>query len=271
MDYLTLTVKRKSDYYFDKMMSSFLNTTTSNDDVLHLFVGDDGENKHLIPYKNHPRFIFHHPHTSEFTMIRSLSSQRRMNSHTDEYAIIKNLSSQKRMNWNYQRCLSFQNDKHPLVIWEDDIEFCVNWQKHLERIVADITRKYGEDFILGLMTSKPIPKTELGYSVCKNGTYDSIPVEILFFSSQGIYWPYKMRLQFADYLEKLQFSPAEYPKNWSGNDSMYDELLAKYITKKDIKAFVCIPCLCNHLGSTCCSWGNRMPKITAPIEWDPNY
>ena len=252
MDYLTLTIKRKSDYYFDTMMSSFLNTV-KNDDVLHLFIGDDGENEHLRPYKDHPRFVFHQPHTDEYDMV------------------VRNLSPQRKMNWNYQRCLSFQNDENPVVIWEDDIEFCVNWQKYLKRIVADITQKYGEDFILGLMTSKPIPKTELGYSACKNGTYDGIPVEIYFFSCQGIYWPYRMRLQFADYLEELQSSSAEYPKNWAGNDSMYDELLAKYIIARNIKAFVCIPCLCNHLGSTCCSWGDRMPKIVAPIEWNPNY
>lgn len=148
---------------------------------------------------------------------------------------IKDRPTLHRATWNYYRCLT-----HPIagargtLILEDDIRFARGWRSRLDCTLKVLEERYGSEFVLALYAAV--------FSDRKRRQQGRLYVEYPydnFIGTQGIYYPAKVRLDFAKYL-KVHGVVA--------NETHYDLLLRKYLIQSGVPLLATAPCLIQHIG-----------------------
>jgi hypothetical protein len=162
----------------------------------------------------------------------------------EEWEYFQHCRVHHRACWNYWRSLTL-GSRTPsckgLVVFEDDVIPARGWESRFHGTVNQIEAIYNGPFVLALYTALNIspPSDAQTY-------YVRYPVPV-FYGTQAMYYPEKVRIEFADYLKR------------HGVDSMrlpYDLLLRMYLWKERIPLFVTIPCLFQHVGEISTGLGN---------------
>ncbi len=179
------------------------------------------------------------------------------------WAWIKNNSLRHRATWNYHRCLmqSSGGERGTLVL-EDDVRFACGWRRRLDTTIAALEDRFGSRFVLTIYAPWKYRQKE-------SHLYAEYPREN-FTGTQGVYYPAKMRQEFAKYLKV---------KGVIGNKNHYDYLLRDFLIQEDIPLFATSPSLIQHMGRNTTGLGvwHEAPGFvedvtqepTGPIEREP--
>ena len=146
--------------------------------------------------------------------------------------------------WNYWRSLTL-GIRTPsckgLVVFEDDVIPARGWESRFHDTVDQIEAVYKGPFALALYTAVTIPRPP------HVQTYYLRYLLPLFYGTQAMYYPEKVRVGFADYLKRHGVDAMRLP---------YDLLLKEYLWKEGIPLFAAIPCLFQHVGEISTGLGN---------------
>lgn len=153
------------------------------------------------------------------------------------WAWIKDGQTYHRATWNYYRCLTQPPaGVRGTLVLEDDICFARGWHARLDATLVALEERCGSNFVLALYAAS--------YSVPKGRQSGQLYVEYRhehFWNTQGIYYPAKVRQEFAKYL-KVHGIVA--------NENHYDIILRDYLIQAGVPLFSTSPCLIQHTGKT---------------------
>jgi hypothetical protein len=151
----------------------------------------------------------------------------------DEWDTIRDKAIWHRASWNYWRCLVCSSSHaNGVILFEDDIKVAVHWRERLERTIEAIETSYGQDYVLAMYS----PYSCDGY---KRGLLFEHYRARGFFGTQGMYYPEKIRVNFASYL---------YSHGVLAYKKPYDWLLRDYVSDAGIQLLSTTPSLVQHTG-----------------------
>jgi hypothetical protein len=154
----------------------------------------------------------------------------------EEWEHFQNCGVHHRACWNYWRSLIL-GSRIPsckgLVVFEDDVIAARGWESRFHDTINQIEAVYKRPFVLALYTAlniRPLLDAQTYY------VYYPVP---FFYGTQAMYYPEKVRVEFADYLKRNGVASMRMP---------YDLLLREYLWQERIPLFATIPCLFQHVG-----------------------
>lgn len=209
------TIWREEDYLHSTLGSLLPEYPYADDAPVSLVVGSP-VTTHLRCYHSHPKIniIDMGPNT---------------------WSWIKNKIPMLRGTWNYYRCLTYPPaGARGTLILEDDLRFTRGWRARLESTLSVLEKQNGSDFLLSLYMASDITPVVFQPSQLYVG-YPSAE----FFGTQAIYYPAKIRTDFARYLKA---------HGVVANESFYDILLRGYLLQSGTPLFSTNPCLVQHTG-----------------------
>ena len=151
----------------------------------------------------------------------------------EEWRHIGDKSVWHKASWNYWRCLSCNIIHNSgVAIFEDDIRVSRGWRQRLEETIKAIESRFEQNYVLALYS----PSRREGY---KEGLlFENYEIQY-FFGTQGMYFPEKTRVEYANYIHKFGVKSYRIP---------YDCLLKEYLASKDIRLVSTTPSLVQHIG-----------------------
>ncbi len=171
------------------------------------------------------------------------------------WAWIENNGLRQRATWNYYRCLTqCAGGERGTLILEDDIRFACGWRARLDKTISALEARFGSEFVLTIYD--PWDCTP-----CENHLYAEYPHEH-FAGTQGVYYPAKVRQNFARYLKV---------RGVIGNKNHYDYLLRDYLIQENIPIFATAPSLIQHMGKNTTGLGiwHQAPGFVEDVTVEP--
>lgn len=161
----------------------------------------------------------------------------------DEWDEIKDKTVHHRACWNYWRGLvNGASQNLDLLLFEDDVEFAIGWQKRFLTTKSRIDDIYNNDYLLALYT--PYDFVEDNFH--NNDLFAVYPVD-MFYGCQGLFYTAATRAGFAQYLKSNGVDRYTIP---------YDLLLKQYLKDAGIPLLSTVPCLVQHIGETTTGLGD---------------
>lgn len=210
-------------------------------------------------YPFHPQqpvsLIVGSPETAYLTRYRTQPGLVIVEMGPNTWAWIKNNNLRHRATWNYHRCLMHTpSGERGTLILEDDVRFACGWRVRLDTTIAALESRFGSMFVLTIYDPHQWkPKESYLYAEYTHQ---------FFSGTQGVFYPAKMRQEFAKYL-KVQ--------GVIGNKDHYDYLLRDYLIQEKIPLFAASPSLIQHMGKNTTGLGiwHEAPGFMEDVTMEP--